>query len=137
MLLLRSDREWRLPRVRLPGDVWAAEADRLVPAFAERLGTAPFLVRQLGFAAEPTVELALREEWAAPRHGRWAGLDDLDRLRLRDDERQTVSQYLRDDGLETRRGGPPGRGPAGKRRCASGSVPKPRASATRCAASSR
>ncbi len=98
MLLLRSDREWRLPRVRLPEDVWAAEADRLVPAFAERLGTAPFLVRQLGFAAEPTVELALREEWAVPRHGRWAGLDDLDRLRLRDDERQTVSQYLRDDG---------------------------------------
>jgi hypothetical protein len=70
-----------------------------VPAYERRLGTRPWLLRQLGFtdgSAEQELELA-DEEWRLPANGRWAARDDVERLRLTDADRALVAAYL--DGL--------------------------------------
>ena len=100
ILLLRSDREWRLPRA-VARDVWVAKADSIVEAFEYRLGTRPWLLRQLWFGEDEAVlELELSDqEWEPPAHGRWAGRADLDRLRLKDEgQRSLLEGYL--DALE-------------------------------------
>jgi Phosphotransferase enzyme family len=106
ILLLRSDRAWRLPRVTAR-ELWIANAAAIVPLFARRLGTTPWLLRQLRFAEdeeanriEAVFELVLRDPgWQAPAHGRWIGRAELDGLRLRDeDQRELLAAYL--DSLE-------------------------------------
>ena len=100
ILLLRSDRAWRLPRV-VAGDLWIAQADKVADAFERRLGTRPWLLRQLRFGdGEAVFELELTDPaWCAPSHGRWVGRDDLDGLRLKDDEQRLLLEgYL--DALE-------------------------------------
>lgn len=100
ILLLRSDRAWRLPRVVAP-DVWVAQADAIGDAFERRLGTRPWLLRQLRFGKdEAVVELELLDpHWRPPAHGRWVGRDDLDGLLLKDEEQRTLLEgYL--DALE-------------------------------------
>ncbi|HYK06585.1 MAG TPA: aminoglycoside phosphotransferase family protein [Gaiellaceae bacterium] len=100
ILLLRSDRAWRLPRVVAP-DIWVAQADKVGDAFERRLGTRPWLLRQLRFGEHEAVfELELLDpQWSPPPHGRWVGRDGLDRLRLKDEEqRPLLDAYL--DALE-------------------------------------
>ena len=100
ILLLRSDRAWRLPRV-VADEVWIARADAIGDAFERRLGTRPWLLRQLTFSEEDAVfELELVDTgWSPPAHGRWARRDDLDALRLADDEQRSLLEgYL--DALE-------------------------------------
>lgn len=96
ILLLRSDRAWRLPRVVVP-DIWIAQADTIGDAFARRLGTRPRLLRQLRLGEDEAVlELELSDQdWRPPGHGRWAGRDDLDGLRLKDEgQRSLLEAYL-------------------------------------------
>jgi fructosamine-3-kinase len=103
LLLLRSDRSWRLPRVVVPDAVWSADAEVVVAAFERRLGTTPWLLRRLGVAddeeakrVEAVYELELLEQaWEPPAHGRWVGRGDLDRLRLADGrQRELLEAYL-------------------------------------------
>ena len=107
VLLLRSDRSWRLPRATAR-NLWIAKADEIGDAFERRLGTRPWLLRQLRFDDdEGVVELELIDRaWTPPAHGRWAGRADLDKLRLGDEEHQLLlEEYL--DALEAEP--PPGR----------------------------
>lgn len=100
VLVLRSDREWRLPRV-VASDVWIAQADAIVAAFERRLGTRLWLLRQLRFGEDEAVlELELTDPgWTPPAHGRWVARDDIDGLRLKDgDQRPLLQGYL--DALE-------------------------------------
>jgi Phosphotransferase enzyme family len=106
LLVLRSDRAWRLPRVAAR-QLWIANAAAIVPLFERRLGTTPWLLRQLHFAEdaeanriEAVFELALRDlGWQAPAHGRWIRRAELDGLRLRDEgQRELLAAYL--DSLE-------------------------------------
>ena len=103
VLLVRSDREWRLPRVLVRDAVWAANARMIVPALEHRLGTRLWLLRRLAFAEDESArridavyELELVEPtWDTPAHGRWAGLGDLTRLRLKDEQqRALLAAYL-------------------------------------------
>ena len=101
LLALRTGGRWRLPRVLVRRGVWVANAEVAVPAFEQRLGTRPWLLRQLWFAEdeereriETVYELALLdEEWEPPSHGRWLGRADLDRLHD-DAQRQLLAAYL-------------------------------------------
>jgi hypothetical protein len=102
LLLLRSDRAWGLPRVTT-GPFWVANAEQIVPLFERRLGTTPWLLRQLRFEEdaeanrlEAVFELALRDPgWRAPVHGRWVGRAELDGLRLCDESmRELLAVYL-------------------------------------------
>lgn len=96
VLLLRSDRSWRLPRV-VARDLWIAQADRIAEAFERRLGTRPWLLRQLRFDEDEAVlELELTDAgWSPPRHGRWVGRGDLDGIRLADDDQRSLLEgYL-------------------------------------------
>jgi phosphotransferase family enzyme len=106
ILLLRSDRAWRLPHAFVREGVWVANAQAVVSAFEERLGTKPWLLRQLRFAQDDDAkridavyELELVDHaWEQPAHGRWTGRADLDRLPLKDEEqRELLCAYL--DGL--------------------------------------
>jgi Phosphotransferase enzyme family len=100
ILFLRSDRAWRLPRV-LAGDLWIAQADAVGDAFARRLGTRPWLLRQLRFGEDEAVfELELSDPaWIPPSHGRWVARGDLAGLRLKDEEQRLLLEaYL--DALE-------------------------------------
>ena len=106
ILFLRSDRAWRLPRLVTRG-LWIANAEQVVAAFERRLGTTPWLLRQLRFEEdeqanrlEAVFELALRDSgWSPPAHGRWIGRAELDGVRLRDeDQRELLAAYL--DALE-------------------------------------
>ena len=114
VLFLRSDRAWRLPRV-VARSLWIANAELIVPAFERRLGTKPWLLRQLHFEEdeeakrlEAVFEFALRDPgWQAPAHGRWVGRDELGALRLRDEgQRELLAAYLtsleRDEAPEDR-----------------------------------
>ena len=106
VLLLRGDRTWRPPRVVVRERTQTASALAVVPAFERRLGTRLWLLRQLRFqedeergVLEAVQELELVDDgWHLPRNGRWAGRDDLDRLRLEEADRDLVAGYL--DGLE-------------------------------------
>ena len=49
ILLLRSDRAWRLPRVFVRGEFWAAAARTIVTEFERRLATKLWLLRQFQF----------------------------------------------------------------------------------------
>jgi hypothetical protein len=100
--MLRSDRALRLPRA-VARQLWIANAAEIVPLFERRLGTMPWLLRQLAFAEdeeanrlEAVFELALRDPaWRPPAHGRWVGRDELDGLRLRDEgHRELLETYL-------------------------------------------
>ena len=101
ILLLRSGGTWRLPRVFVRRGVWVANAEIAVPALERRLGTKPWLLRQLWFAEDEereridiVYELALLdEEWQPPAHGRWVGRGDLDRLQD-DEQRRVLDAYL-------------------------------------------
>ena len=102
VLMLRSDRAWRLPRAAA-GPLWIANAAEIVPLFERRLGTTPWLLRQLAFAEdeeagrlEAVFELTLQDDtWQPPGHGRWVGRDELDGLRLRDARhRELLAAYL-------------------------------------------
>lgn len=103
ILLVRSDREWRLPRVLVPEAVWGADAHTIVPALERRLGTGLWLLRRLASAKEESArrivavfELELIDPgWDTPAHARWAGLADLERLRLKDEQqRPLLAAYL-------------------------------------------
>jgi Phosphotransferase enzyme family len=103
ILLLRSNRAWRLPRVFVRGEFWAAAARTIVTEFERRLGTRPWLLRQFEFEEdeaaqrlEGVFELELLDrEWRAPAHGRWVGRSDLERLPLADEtHRQLLDRYL-------------------------------------------
>ena len=100
--MLRSDRALRLPRA-VARQLWIANAAEIVPLFERRLGTTPWLLRQLAFAEdeeanrlEAVFELALRDPaWRPPAHGRWVGRDELSGLRLRDEgHRELLEAYL-------------------------------------------
>ena len=101
VLLLRTGGRWRLPRVFVRRGVWVATAEVAVPALERRLGTKPWLLRQLWFAEdeereriETLYELALLdEEWQPPPHGRWVGRGELDRLQD-DVRRKVLDAYL-------------------------------------------
>jgi len=107
VLLLRSDRAWRLPHAFVRDGVWVANARAVVTAFEGRLGTKPWLLRQLRFVEDSArqridavFELELLDQnWTRHAHGRWAGRIDLDRLRLEDDQRTLLGEYL--DALES------------------------------------
>ena len=102
ILLLRSDRVWRVPRVVVKEAVWVANAATVVSAFERRLGTRPWLLRQLRFEEheeaqrlDAVFELELADPlWEAPPHGRWVESGDLDRLRVDDADRQLLRSYL-------------------------------------------
>jgi hypothetical protein len=103
ILLLRSDRAWRLPRTVVRSAVWAADARTVVAAFERRLGTRPWLLRRFGFEEdeasqrrEGVFELELLEQgWRAPAHGRWTARSDLDGLRLADEShRELLETFL-------------------------------------------
>lgn len=105
VLLLRSDRAWRLPRAVVADQVWLANAKVIVPAFEARLGTRPWLLRGLAGATDEqakrisvVAELEVADPvWAAPAHGRWVGLGELERLRLADEpHRELLTGYLDD-----------------------------------------
>jgi Phosphotransferase enzyme family len=117
ILLLRTDRAWRLPNVVVPKAVWAANARTVVPALERRLGTQPWLLRQLDVRTdeqrqrvEAVFELELVDRgWRPPAHGRFADRRDLERLRLADEhQRELLSGYL---GLLERGEVPPERPP--------------------------
>jgi len=97
VLLLRSDRAWRLPRVTVP-TTWFANAAVVSDAFAARLATPAWQLRQLAFDDGGAVlELDLPDGWgwAPPAHARWAGPDELGTLRLRDEaHRPLLEAYL-------------------------------------------
>lgn len=107
ILVLRNDRVWRLPHVLVPDRVGFANGRTLVAAFERRLGTRPWLLRQIRLIDD---EAAKRREivyelevldraWAAPAHGRWVGRGDLDRLPLADEpHRELLDHYI--DSLE-------------------------------------
>ena len=102
ILLLRSDRVWRLPRVVLGEALWVANAAAVVAAFERRLGTRPWLLRQLRFEEreeaqrlDAVFELELADPlWEAPPHGRWVESGDLDRLRVDGADEQLLRSYL-------------------------------------------
>lgn len=103
LLLLRSDRAWRLPRVLVRGEFWAAAARTVVTEFERRLGAKLWLLRQFSFDEDEAAqrlrgvfELELLDRaWRAPAHGRWVGRGDLERLRLADeDHRPLLDRYL-------------------------------------------
>ena len=107
VLVLRSDREWRLPRTLVRKAVWAADATTVVPALEQRLGTRIWLLRRLAWSedeATERIEEVFEVEpadpgWDPPAHGRWVGRAELDGLRLRDEgERRLLAGYL--DALE-------------------------------------
>ena len=109
ILVVRSDRVWRLPHVLVRGRAGFANGRTLVDAFERRLRTRPWLLRQIRLiddeAAEQrevVYELELLDRaWAAPAHGRWIGRGDLDRLPLADEaHRAALCDYL--DALERR-----------------------------------
>ena len=107
VLLLRSDRTWRLPQVLVHDAVWIANASAVIGAFEQRLGTKPWLLRQLRFAEDGDAEWIdavfevelIDGDWDVPPHGRWAGRSDLDVLRLEDEQRGLLAEYL--DELES------------------------------------
>jgi hypothetical protein len=103
ILLLRSDRAWRLPHVLVSERVWLANARLVVSAFEQRLGTRPWLLRQIHLAEnedaemiEAVFELELTDlNWRRPAHGRWVGQSDLAALSLADDgQRGLLTEYL-------------------------------------------
>jgi hypothetical protein len=103
LLLVRSDRQWRLPHVLVRDRVWAANAKVVVPAFERRLATRLWLLRLVDEVQDATAEridtifeLELRDPgWSAPAHGRWAGSSDLAQLRLTDEQqRPALEAYL-------------------------------------------
>ena len=107
LLVLRSDRAWRLPHVLVREAVWGANARVVVPALEQRLATRLWLVRQVyvveGEAAGPSASIfeleLLDSEWVAPAHGRWVGRPELAGLRLKDEEQRPIlAAYL--DALE-------------------------------------
>jgi aminoglycoside phosphotransferase (APT) family kinase protein len=103
VLLLRSGGVWRLPRVRAP-EIWIADAAKVADAFERRLGSRPWLLRQVSFAdleepsrVEGVLELELRDPaWRPPPHGRWADADAVGRLRVREADAAIAASYLRD-----------------------------------------
>ena len=50
ILFVRSDGRWTLPRILLKDEVWAGDADVLIPAFEKRLGSRPWIYRQIQIA---------------------------------------------------------------------------------------
>jgi hypothetical protein len=114
VLLLRSDRAWRLPRVLVREPVWPAAADTIVAAFERRLGTRPWLLRQVRYEDDEAArrvagvfELELRDAgWRPPAHGRWVGRDELAGMRLADESQRELL-----DGHLAERAAPPERPP--------------------------
>lgn len=107
LLLLRSDRAWRLPRVLVREAIWVAAAKTIVPALERRLGTQLWLLRRLASSQdeaarriEAVFELEpVDPDWPPPAHGRWVGLAELARLRLKDErQRPLLKAHL--DALE-------------------------------------
>ena len=105
VLFLRSDSHWNLPRVRLKGSVWAGNADVLVPAFAKRFGSPPWLLRQIRIASdreakrvEGIFEMIITEsEWEPPRNSRWVDRSSLETLQIKEERfRPLVDRYLSD-----------------------------------------
>jgi hypothetical protein len=103
VLLLRSNRAWRLPHALVRDAVWAANAQVVVPAFERRLRTRLWLLRLVHESAdeaagqiEAIFELELLDsDWRVPAHGRWVGVAALAGLRLADEEqRPTLKAYL-------------------------------------------
>ena len=107
LLLLRSDRQWRLPHALVRDAVWEADTKVVIPALERRLATRLWLLRLIHSAEDEEakridaifeVEL-LDPAWEAPGHGRWAGRAELAGLRLRDEaQRPVLDRYL--DALE-------------------------------------
>ena len=96
VLLLRADRTWRLPSVVADRDTWIADARAAVPAYERRLGTRPWILRVLGWTdghAVQELEIA-DEDWRPPRNARWAGREDLARLRVDETQRGVALEYL-------------------------------------------
>jgi hypothetical protein len=107
ILLLRSDRQWRLPHVLVHDAIWTANAKVVVPALERRLTTRLWLLRLIHSTEdeeakriEAIFEVELLDHgWKAPTHGRWAGRAELEGLRLRDEgQRPVLEMYL--DALE-------------------------------------
>ena len=107
VLMLRSDREWRLPRTLVRKAVWAADATTVVPTLEQRLGTRIWFLRRLAWSEDKATERIegvcevepADQDWDPPAHGRWVGLRELDGLRLREEEeRRLLTDYL--DALE-------------------------------------
>lgn len=103
ILLVRSDRVSRLPHVLVPGRAGFATCGTLVAAFEQRLGTRPWLLRQIRFIDDEAAELRevvyelelLDRAWAAPAHGRWIGRRELAHVRLADEtHREVLDHYL-------------------------------------------
>ena len=101
--MLRSDREWRLPRTLVRKAVWAADATTVVPALERRLGTRIWFLRRLAWSEDKATQRIegvcevepADQDWDPPAHGRWVGLRELDGLRLREEEeRRLLTDYL-------------------------------------------
>lgn len=106
LLLLRSDRTWRLPRVAVRGAAWTADARTIVPVWERRLGTTLWLLRTVSSAydEERDVRDAVQElepvdtGWRPPANSRWAASDDVEGLRMDADDRALSTAFLH--GLE-------------------------------------
>ncbi len=103
LLLLRSDRQWRLPHVLVRDRIWGADANVIVPALERRLAARLWLLRLVhetedaeARRLEAIFELQpLEPDWVVPAHGRWAGRAELEELQLKDEgQRPVLASYL-------------------------------------------
>lgn len=105
VLFLRSDGRWTLPRILLKGDVWAGDADALIPAFEKRLGGRPWIFRQIRIVddhatkrIEGIFEMTMPASgWEPPRNSRWVDRSALSNLRVKEERfRPLLDRYLSD-----------------------------------------
>lgn len=105
VLFLCSDRQWNLPKARFKGNVWAGNADVLVPAFAKRLGTRPWILVEIRIASDREAEriegifemIITANGWEPPRNSRWVDRASLENLEIKEERlRPLVDRYLAD-----------------------------------------
>lgn len=106
VLVVRSDRAWRLPRAVVGDPARHASTDAVVGAFERRLGTPLWLIRRVADVERAETEEGEGEEevifelelldrdWTPPGHARWIGRNELRLLSRDDPHREALYDYL-------------------------------------------